>query len=55
MSLNSHEYDLLRYCRLSVGKLIEDITGNLLGKHLTLSNRLGFPFGEFVPISPTFL
>ena len=38
-----------------VGKLIEDITGNLLGKHLTLSNRLGFPFGEFVPISPTFL
>ena len=61
MSLNSHVYDLLRYCRLSfsrwltencanildtimlmlfffkptfpVGKLIEDITGDLLGKH----------------------
>ena len=61
MNLNSHEYDLLCYCRLSfsryftdncanildtmmstlfffkpifpVGKLIEDIIGDLLGKH----------------------
>ena len=58
MNLNSHEYDLLRYCRmsfnryltencanfliltlfffkpiLSVGKLIGDIIGDLLGKY----------------------